>query len=290
MVSCNSLPGDEGTEKGKGASPIPSQVEEVLKATQIGYLSVTSKKGDLYSYPVAYYYSNRKVYMMTPIGSAKMKFMKANPNVSFLVDNKKLALEACGAMVQGKARVLSMVRMISSILSLGPKMLSFAKKYPGMFTFYASGKYLPDERKLYRYRFIRIDPNKIVYWTGYTFGKYAPIKKKGEATKNEEEDSLDLGNQSNVEPLASLLAKAGEEEEEEGEMAPDKSPADGNWLAGLNSAASNGLLSEDEARIIGMYKKPLGVAGNVKPGELSPGEKSLLKKWKKGEGAGGREI
>jgi hypothetical protein len=214
--------------------------------------------------------------MMTPIGSAKMKFMKANPNVSFLVDNKKLALEACGAMIQGKAKVLSMGKMISSIISLGPKMMSFAKKYPGMFTFYARGKYLPDERKLYKYRFIRIDPSKIVYWTGYSFGKYLPEKMKA----GREEETLNLSDQSNVESLAALLATA--DEETEGE--PDKTPVDQDWLGELNSAVSSGILSEDEMRIIGMHKKPLGVAGNVKPGELSSGEKNILKKWKESKG------
>jgi hypothetical protein len=251
-------------------SSIPPQVEDVLKATQIGYLSVTSKKGDLYSYPVAYYYSNHKLYMMTPVGSAKMKFIKVNPNISFLVDNKKLALEACGAMIQGKAKVLSMGKLIASIMSLGPKMMSFAKKYPGMFTFYARGKYLPDERKLYKYRFIRIDPSKIVFWTGYTFGKYVPRGEEGM------ESSLDLESQDNVESLAGLLASA--DIETEGEI--DKSPVDQNWLAELNSATTRGILSEDETAIIGMYKKPLGVIDNVKPGELSSGERDILKKWK----------
>jgi nitroimidazol reductase NimA-like FMN-containing flavoprotein (pyridoxamine 5'-phosphate oxidase superfamily) len=146
----------------------------------IGYLSVTSKKGDLYSYPLVFYYSNLKIYMMTPVSSAKMKFMKANPSISFLVDNRKLALESCGAMIQGRAKILSMAKIIASIVSLGPKMMSFAKKYPGMFTFYARGKYLPDERKLYKYRFIRIDPRKVVYWMGYSFGRYVPEKKPGE--------------------------------------------------------------------------------------------------------------
>lgn len=240
-------------------------VEDVLKTSQIGYLSVTSKKGDLYSYPVAYNYSGLKIYMMTPIGSAKMKFMRANPNISFLVDNKKLALDACGAMIQGKATVLSMAKMITSIVSLGPKMAAFAKKYPGMFTFYARGKYLPDERKLYKYRFIRINPTKIVYWTGYTFGKLLPQKNSGKE---------DLSDPSRIESLVDLLATADEERE------PDKLPVDQNWLEELDSAASNGILSEDEMRVIGMYKRPLAVADNVKAGQLSEGEKSLLKRWK----------
>jgi nitroimidazol reductase NimA-like FMN-containing flavoprotein (pyridoxamine 5'-phosphate oxidase superfamily) len=248
-------------------SMIPDGVVDVLRSTPIGYLSVTSKKGDLYSYPVAFYYSGLKIYMMTPIGSAKMKFMKVNPNISFLVDNKKLALEACGAMIQGRAKVLSMTKMIASIVSLGPKMLSFAKKYPGMFTFYAKGKYLPDERKLYKYRFIRIDPKKVVYWTGYTFGRFVPEKKGGQ-------ESLDLKDESKVESLAGLLATADEE------LESDIVPADQDWLGELNSAVSSGLLSEDEMRIIGSIKTPMGVDDNVKPGQLSSGEKSILKKWK----------
>ncbi|HZW57525.1 MAG TPA: pyridoxamine 5'-phosphate oxidase family protein [Nitrososphaerales archaeon] len=255
----------------EASSSIPSQVEEVLKSTQIGYLSVMSKKGDLYSYPVAYHYADKRVYMMTPITSAKMKFMKANPNISFLVDNKKLALDACGAMIQGKAKVLSMGKMIASIISLGPKMISFAKKYPGMFTFYARGKYLPDERKLYKYRFIRIDPTKFVYWTGYTFGRYMP-------RETEKKKVPDLEDPSKMESLVGLLATVDNEEVEE--ATPDKSPVDQDWLSELNSAVSSGILSEDEMRVIGMYKRPLGVADNVKPGELSQGEKSILKKWR----------
>ncbi len=256
----------EGTPQQDG-STMPDSVVDLLKSAQIGYLSVTSKKGDLYSYPVAFHYSGFKVYMMTPMGSAKMKFMKANPNISFLVDNKKLALEACGVMIQGRAKVLSMARLVASIVSLGPKMVGFAKKYPGMFTFYARGKYLPDERKLYKYRFIRIDPGKFVYWTGYTFGKYFPERKSAA------EPQPSFG-QPEVESLAGLLASADEELELE---AP---PADQDWLAGLSSAASNGVISDDEMRVIAMYKAPLGVSGNAKPGELTGGEKSILKKWK----------
>lgn len=256
-------------------SVIPPAVEEVLRTQPIAYLSVTSKKGDLYSYPVAYHYSNLKVYMMTPISAAKMKFMKANPNISFLVDNKKLTLDCCGAMIQGRANILSMARMVASIVSLGPKMRDFAKKYPGMFTFYASGKYLPDERKLYKYRFIRVDPTKIIYWTGYNFGKYVPGKKG----KPSQEISKD---QTEIEGLAGLLATADVEED----LRPGDLPTDQDWLSELNSAASSGVLSQDEVQLIGMYKKPLGTAGNVKPGELSSGEKNLLKRWKESKNRG----
>jgi Pyridoxamine 5'-phosphate oxidase len=248
------------------SAPVPDQVLEVLKTVPIGYLSIASKKGDLYSYPMTFHYSGLKIYMMTPIASAKMKLMKANPNVSFLVDNKKLTLESCGAMVQGKAKILSMAKMIASIVSLGPKMAAFAKKYPGYFSFYAKGKFLPDERKLYKYRFVRIDPSKIVFWTGYNFGKYLPEK-----NLIKEEPKEDVENQSQVEDLAHLLATADEE------LEPDQIPADQDWLGELKSSS---LLTDDEKQVIGSYKAPLGTEEYVKPGKLSASEKNILKKWK----------
>lgn len=41
-------------------------------------------------------------------------------------------------------------------------MIRFAQKYPGMFTIYAKGKEHRDERKLYRYRIIKIFPSKVL--------------------------------------------------------------------------------------------------------------------------------
>ncbi len=254
------------------ASPatLPTEVIDVLKSTKIGYLSVISKKGDVYSYPLAFHFSKYKIYLMTVKDSPKIKFMKANPNVSFLVDNKKLALECCGAMVQGKAKVLSVAKMMATVYTIGPKsLLEWNKKYPGLLTFYAKGKDLPEERKLYKYRFIRIEPSKIVYWQGYKFGKYIPNK---ESEKEElSQESLDP---SNSESFANMLATVDEE------LDSDKIPADPGWLSELESATSEGILSSDEGRIINMNKKLLGVGQNVRPGELSVGEKNLLKKWK----------
>ena len=190
---------------GKQRGELPDQVLDILKSSPIGYLSVTSGKGELYSYPVAYYFTGLKVYFMTPISAAKLKFIRGNPAVSFLVDNHLLTKGSCGAMLQGRAKVFSIAKTVLSILSVGPKMAHFAKKYPGMFTFYASGKELPDERKLYRYRLIRIDPSKIVYWTGYEFGDTVSKGKTsgdslGEAPEEEKMDTL-----------ASLLKSADEE-------------------------------------------------------------------------------
>src|SRR5260370_30925644 len=102
------------------SSPVPEQVLDVLKTNTIGYLSVISKKGELYSYPVAFHYSGDKIYFVTPVSAAKFKIIKTNPTVSFIVDNGKVTTEASGAIIQGKARIFTVGRTPLSFLSLRP--------------------------------------------------------------------------------------------------------------------------------------------------------------------------
>jgi len=249
---------------------IPETVLEVLKTSGIGYLSVTSGKGELYSYPVAFYFSGLKIYFMTPISAAKLKFIRGNPTVSFLVDNHLLTKGACGAMIQGKAKVFSIAKTVVSILSVGPKMASFAKKYPGMFTFYASGKELPDERKLYKYRLIKIEPTKIVYWIGYKFGKYFP--------KGTTEDPLSsAADETKLQTFAELLKTADEE------IPVTRVEQNQEWVDNLNAAEREGAISSDELSIINSYRSFLrgAVVSNQGERKVSESEKKLLGKWKK---------
>jgi hypothetical protein len=244
---------------------------DVLKTNSIGYLSVISKKGELYSYPVAFHYSGGKVYFVTPVSAAKFKIIKANPTVSFIVDNGKVTTEACGAMIQGKARIFTVGRTLLSILSVGPKIAGFSKKYPGMLTFYARGKELPDERKLYKYRLIRIEPSKIIFWTGYNFGRFIS-KKRDEPT----EDSLNLtSDEAGVELAAKLLLSP------ESEIPGAQGFSNHDWLATLDTNVSEGVLSSDEREIIGLYRsltsQPTDAKGTA---SVTAEERKLLKKSK----------
>ncbi len=244
-------------------APIPPEVADVLKTANIGYLTTISKKGELYSYPVAFYYSDLRVYFVTPVSAAKYRMIKENPTVSLIVDNKQLTANACGAMIQGRARAFSVTRTLLSILALGPKVAGFSKKYPGMLSFYAKGKGLPDERKLYKYRIIQIDPTKILYWIGYTFGRHIPKKEKSLSSKIGLERDQQDGS-----AVARLLGSADEE-------LPQTGPQiDHDWIARLDGAVSNGRLTEEERRLIGSYKRPRDSP------LLTRDEKRLLRKWK----------
>jgi len=254
------------------SSPVPEQVLDVLKTNRIGYLSVISKKGELYSYPVAFHYSGDKVYFVTPVTAAKFKIIKANPTVSFIVDNGKVTTDACGAMIQGKARISTVGRTLLSILSVGPKIAGFSKKYPGMLTFYARGKELPDERKLYKYRLIRIQPSKIIFWTGYNFGRFVS-NKKGEPT----EDSLNLtSDESGVELAAKLLQPS------EREISGVQGFPNHDWLAALDTNVSEGLLSSDERDMIRSYRSPASPqrSDERRTAAVTDAERGLLRKSK----------
>jgi hypothetical protein len=251
---------------------IPDNVLDVLKTSGIGYLSVTSGEGELYSYPVAFYFSGLKIYFMTPISAAKLKFIRGNPNVSFLVDNHLLTKDACGAMFQGRAKVFSIAKTVVSILSVGPKIASFAKKYPGMFTFYTSGRELPDERKLYKYRLIRVEPSKILYWVGYNFGKYFP-KSAGEDRLSNSYD------ETKMETFAELMKTADEE------LPPRHVEQSQEWADNLVTAEKEGVISPEEVNVINSYRNFLRGAVAANQGELdvSASEKKLLGKWKKSD-------
>lgn len=245
--------------------PIPEEVTDVLENTAIGYLSTISKKGELYSYPVAFYYSDFRVYFVTPVSAAKYRMIKENPTVSLIVDNKQLTTNACGAMIQGRARSYSITRTLISILSIGPKVAGFSKKYPGMLGFYAKGKGLPDERKLYKYRIIQITPTKILYWIGYTFGKYLPKKPPGIAGKLGLAKSNDDSS-----AIAKLIASADEE------VSSGDQQVDNDWLREVQDQAGAGKISQDEKRLLSFYKEE-GTRSR-----LSKDEKQLLNKWKTG--------
>jgi len=242
--------------------PLPSQVADVLKTNRIGYLSVISKSGELYSYPIAYYYSKPAIHFVTPVSAAKYKILKNNPKVSFIVDNAKVTTEACGAMLQGRARIFTIGRTILNILTLGPKIAGFSRKYPGMLSFYAKGKELPDERKLYNYRLIRITPSKIVYWTGYSFGRWT--------RKDDDSDiALDLpDDESGMVTVASLFQPA---------EANIRESNVHDWLTTLDNLPSH-ILTAEEDRFLREYQKSEDSNDSRRSAGVTTAERMMLKR------------
>jgi len=266
---------------GKDSDKIPPEVIDLLKKSSIGYLSVTSSKGEPYSYPVAFYFTGQNVYFFTPISSAKLKFIRSNPRVSLIVDNRLLTKEACGAMIQGFATVFSIGKMFTSLASVVPTTIGISKKYPGMFSFYARGKDLPDDRKLYKYRFVRVKPTKILYWIGYSFGRYVPkvpSRRLGRLFGDLKSDQMKGG--SPLEVIDGIL-----ESYDENQVMEQPVLRNEPWVQRLDQAVTAGGISEEERKIVRSFTRASSesVAAQATAQEsakLSKGEKAILKKWR----------
>ncbi len=153
---------------------LPSGVRDTLEKNKVGYISVQTPSGRIATNPVSYYFNDGYIYFLTPRSSKRYKFIQKRPDVTFTVDNGELMENCAGIMIQGVIEIFNPSKMLFSVDIL-PKFLKYLKKYPEGIPFYALGTLglnkLPDERKIYKYNFLRVNPTKVFYWDGYDFGR-----------------------------------------------------------------------------------------------------------------------
>jgi len=160
---------------GNGTHALAQKVDELLRVGRVGHVATISPTGRVSSVPVAYHFDGENIFFGTPRDSPKLRFIEANENVAFQLDNGKVMQEAVGAMIQGKAEVYDAGQLLSKYRETLPAILRFSKKYPDVFVFYTRDhRKLPDERKFYKYRLVRIVPTSILYWVGYDWGRMIP--------------------------------------------------------------------------------------------------------------------
>jgi uncharacterized tellurite resistance protein B-like protein len=141
------------------SSGMAASVHELLGRGRIGHLATISPRGRVSSVPIAYYYDG---------------FIEDNPNVAFQIDNGEVMESAVGVMMQGRAEIYDTVELLRKYRETLPAILQFSKKYPDVFVFYTRHyNKLPEERKFHGYRLIRIVPDRILFWSGYDWGRLA---------------------------------------------------------------------------------------------------------------------
>ncbi|MFQ5887723.1 MAG: pyridoxamine 5'-phosphate oxidase family protein [Candidatus Hydrothermarchaeales archaeon] len=156
----------------KKSKELPGEVKDLLANSKVGHLSTVSPQGRISIVPVGFYFAGRDVFFGTPKESAKLKFLKKNPNVSMTVDNGLIMKEALGVLIQGKAEIFDVKDTFKRFKETIPTIAKFSKKYPELFTFYTTHMSdLPEDRKFYKYRMIRIVTEKMLYWSGYNWGR-----------------------------------------------------------------------------------------------------------------------
>lgn len=165
---------------------LPPKVRNTLEKNKIGYISVQTPSGRIATNPVSYYFNDGYIYFLTPKASKRFMFMQKRPDVTFTVDNGEMMEKCAGIMIQGMIESFDPSTMFFSV-DIMPKFLKYLKKYPEGIMFYALGTLglnrLPDERKIYKYNFIRVNPTKIFYWDGYNFGRISA--KSGERVSDD---------------------------------------------------------------------------------------------------------
>jgi nitroimidazol reductase NimA-like FMN-containing flavoprotein (pyridoxamine 5'-phosphate oxidase superfamily) len=150
-------------------------VQELLRSGRVGHVATISPTGRVSSVPVAYHFDGSSVFFGTPRDSPKLRFMEANENVAFQIDNGRVMQEAVGVMIQGNAEIYDTRQLLTKYRETLPAIARFSKKYPDVFVFYTRDhSRLPDERKFYKYRLVRIVPTSILYWVGYDWGRLIP--------------------------------------------------------------------------------------------------------------------
>lgn len=157
------------------AHALAQSVEELLRQERVGHVAIITPTGRVSSVPVAYHFDGSNVFFGTPRDSPKLRFLEANPNVAFQIDNGRVMKEAVGVMIQGRAEIYDTRQLLTRYTQTLPAILRFSKKYPDVFMFYTRDhSKLPDERKFYKYRLIRIVPTTILFWVGYDWARLIP--------------------------------------------------------------------------------------------------------------------
>lgn len=154
---------------------LAQSVDQLLRSERVGHVAIITPMGRVSSVPVAYHFDGANIFFGTPRDSPKLRFLEANPNVAFQIDNGRVMDEAVGVMIQGNAEIYETRQLLTKYRETLPAILRFTKKYPDVFVFYTRDhRKLPDERKFYKYRLIRIVPTSILFWVGYDWARLIP--------------------------------------------------------------------------------------------------------------------
>jgi len=154
---------------------LTEHVEKLLHSSPVGHLATISPKGRVSTVPIAFHFDGLNVFFGTPRDSSKLKFLQGNPNVAFQLDNGKVMDEAVGVMMQGNAEIYDTRDLFKKYKETLPAIARYSRKYPDAFVFYIRHpNKLSEVRRYTKYRVIRIVPDRILFWSGYDWGRLIP--------------------------------------------------------------------------------------------------------------------
>ena len=151
---------------------IPPEMTEVLTTSHFAYLCTTDYENQPHITPMFFIFDQKtsNIYVMTSIGSKKMKNIHGNPKICLTIDvrDEINPFNNRGVVVQGKVTAHFVLETLSELDDQTPLQayFNFEKKYPVL---EKTQSPVVKEYRKFSDTLIKIIPSRMVYWKGTKF-------------------------------------------------------------------------------------------------------------------------
>ncbi len=149
---------------------MPEKVNWLLGEGFFGYLGTSSTDGYPHVTPMIFVFDGRHIYVVVSKISKKLRNIRRNPLVSFLVDIRDPSnlMNNRAVLISGKSYIYGLSSLVLHPFQLLKVLNLFVKKYPKYVAKYRSEEQtlpLAWRTTLFLSRFlVRIDPETCIYW------------------------------------------------------------------------------------------------------------------------------
>ena len=149
---------------------LPGEVLWLLEEGKIAYVGTSNKNMQPHLTPVIFVFVGHKLYFITSKVSKKLRNIKSNRKVAFLIDirDETILYNNRAVLFLGEAKVYNLLNAAWDIINLLRARGAFFKKYPEYMSEYQKERQnlpLAWRTTLFVSRIpVRVEPEKIVYW------------------------------------------------------------------------------------------------------------------------------
>ncbi len=148
---------------------LPPDIYNLVRDSSFAYVG-TSLKGVTHVTPVVYIFDGQSIFFNTSKEAKKMKIMKKNKKVAFLIDKRDTSniYENKALLVTGEVRIYGLADILFNFIKMLEARSLFLNKYPDYTRKYATSE-LPKAWQLtpiISRILVEIKPVRIIYWRG----------------------------------------------------------------------------------------------------------------------------
>ncbi|MFQ5711986.1 MAG: pyridoxamine 5'-phosphate oxidase family protein [Candidatus Geothermarchaeales archaeon] len=161
---------DKATRKGDG--DLPAEILWLLEESYFGYVATSDLNRVPHVTPVIFVYDGHNVFFSTSRVSKKIKNIRENERVAFLIDIRDPTdvSNNRAVLIQGRAKIIGLVRGLFQYHRLSRVRSMFSEKYPKYMEVYrVENSRLPRNWRMTPFLsrlLVRIDMEKTLYWRG----------------------------------------------------------------------------------------------------------------------------